>query len=106
MNHSRSTPDFPAWSHHLGPMKARFGAAGLRLRQVTLSQLETRLGRCLPGRLLAKPAAGPHSRARVYSLPRTFWGWLWQMLNHNASCREVVRQVQALCALQGGPRRG
>jgi len=28
---------------------------------------------------------------------------LWQLLNHNAPCREVVRQVQALCALQGRP---
>ena len=84
-------------------MKARLVATGSRLRQATLSQLETRLGNCLPGRLLAKPATGPHSRHRIYSLPRTFWGWLWQMLNHNASCREVVRQVQALYALQGGP---
>ena len=104
MKYSGTTSDFPAWSHRLGPMKARLAATGLRLRQTTLSQLETRLGSCLPGRLLAKPAAGPHSRNRIYSLPRTFWGWLWQMLNHNASCREVVRQVQALCALQSGPR--
>ncbi len=57
----------------------------------------------LPGSLLDKPAAGPHSRQRIYSLSRTFWGWLWQRLNGNASCREVVRQVQALCALHGGP---
>jgi len=103
MKHFRTTPDFPAWSHRLGPMKARLLTTGLRLRRATLSQLETRLGNCLPGRLLAKPAAGSHSRDRIYSLSRTFWGWLWQMLNHNASCREVVRQVQALCALQGGP---
>ena len=103
MKYANPTSDFPAWSHRLGPMKARFVATGLRLRQTTLSQIETRLGNCLPGRLLAKPAAGSHSRDRIYSLSRTFWGWLWQMLNHNASCREVVRQVQALCALQGGP---
>lgn len=84
-------------------MKARVAGAARPLRQATLAQLEVRLGRCLPARLLARPAAGPHSRERVYSLPRTFWGWLWQMLNHNAPCREVVRQVQALSALQGGP---
>lgn len=84
-------------------MKARLAAAGRSLHQATLAQLEARLGHCLPGGLLAKPAAGPHSRERIYSLPRTFWGWLWQMLNHNAPCREVVRQVQALSALQGGP---
>ena len=103
MKHCHATPDFPAWSHHLGPMKVRLVATGSRLRQATLSQLEARLGNSLPGRLLAKHATGPHSRNRIYSLPCTFWGWLWQMLNHNASCREVVRQVQALYALQGGP---
>lgn len=84
-------------------MKARLAQAARPLRQATLAQLEVRLGHCLPARLLARPAAGPHSRERVYSLPRTFWGWLWQMFNHNAPCREVVRQVQALSALQNGP---
>jgi Transposase DDE domain len=103
MQDSAATADFPAWSHRLGPMKARLAQAARPLRQATLAQLEARLGHCLPARLLAKPAAGPHSRERVYSLPRTFWGWLWQMLNHHAPCREVVRQVQALSALQSGP---
>jgi hypothetical protein len=84
-------------------MKAALTATRLRLRQLTLSQLEARLQTCLPSRLLEKPAAGSHSRERVYTLPRTFWAWLWQRLNDNASCREVVRQVQALCVLQGGP---
>lgn len=96
-----TTPDFPAWTHRLGPMKPQLAAAAHRLRYATLSHLEVRLGNYLPGRWLAKPAVGPHSRDRLYSLPRTFWGWVWQMLNHNAPCREVVRQVQALCALQG-----
>jgi hypothetical protein len=84
-------------------MKVRLADTRRQLRQATLAQLEVRLGNCLPGGLLAKPTAGPNSRERVYSLPRTFWGWLWQMLNHNAPCREVVRQVQALHLLQGGP---
>lgn len=98
-----ATAVFPAWSHRLGPMKVRLAEAVRPLQQATLAQIEVRLGHCLPARLLAKPATGPHSRERVYSLPRTFWGWLWQMLNHNAPCREVVRQVQALSTLQGGP---
>jgi hypothetical protein len=84
-------------------MKARLADAGRSFQQATLAQFEARLGHCLPGGLLAKPAAGPHSRERIYSLSRTFWGWLWQMLNHNAPCREAVRQVQALSALWGGP---
>jgi hypothetical protein len=101
MNRSGHTPFFPAWASHLNPMKARLATA--RWRQLTLTQLETRLGGFLPGTLLDPPAAGPHSRERIYSLSRTFWGWLWQRLNGNASCREVVRQVQALGVLQDGP---
>ena len=55
-------------------MKSKLAATSLRHR--TLCQLETRLGGFLPGSLLDKPAAGPHSRQRIYSLSRTFWGWL------------------------------
>ena len=103
MHDPRSTPVFPAWSHRLGPMKARLARSTVQFRQVTLAQLEARLGSFLPAGLLAKPAAGPHSRDRIYSLSRTFWAWVWQMLNHHAPCREVVRQMQALGALHGGP---
>lgn len=103
MHDSTTTADFPAWTHRLGPMKARLAQAGRVFHQATLAQLEARLGPCLPAGLLAKPEAGPHSRQRIFSLSRTFWGWLWQMLNHNAPCREAVRQVQALSALVSGP---
>ena len=95
----RRTPVFPAWIRHLAPMKPRRALAAPPDRPITLAQLETRLAPCLPAGLLDRPASGPHSRDRIYSLPRTFWSWLWQMLNHNAPCREVVRQVQALGAL-------
>ena len=69
MNHAGTTPSFPAWSHRLGPMKARLATARCPLRPATLAQLEVGLGHCLPGRLLAKPTAENHSRERVYSLP-------------------------------------
>jgi hypothetical protein len=103
MKPAAATPDFPAWTRYLAPMKARLADAGRHSRQATLTQLEWQLADCLPTGLLDKPAAGPLSRQRIYSLPRTFWAWLWQMLNHNAPCREVVRQVQALSVLHGGP---
>ena len=96
MQPNPTTPDFPAWYHRLGPMGARTRAVLNRVRPLTLTRLEERLAPCLPGELLQKPAAGDHSRDRIYSLPRTFWCWVWQMLNANAPCREVVRQVQAL----------
>ena len=98
-----ATPYFPAWHHRLGPMGARTRAALGRVRSLTLTRLEEHLAPCLPGQLLQKPVAGDHSRDRIYSLPRTFWCWVWQMLNANAPCREVVRQVQALFSLAGGP---
>jgi hypothetical protein len=47
---------------------------------------------------LDRAASGPHSRERVFSLRRTFWAFLWQVLNPGSPCREVVRQTQALLA--------
>jgi hypothetical protein len=45
---------------------------------------------------LAQAQTGANSRERLYSLRGTFWGFLWQMLHPATSCREVVRQMQAL----------
>jgi hypothetical protein len=103
MKPQHTTPDFPAWNHRLAPMGARTRNVLCGVRQLTLTRLEERLNPCLPGPLFQKPATGDHSRERIYSLPRTFWCWVWQMLNANAPCREVVRQVQALFTLRGGP---
>lgn len=102
MNNPPVTPDFPAWNHRLAPMGARTRSVLSGVRQLTLTRLEERLHSCLPDSLFQKPATGDHSRQRIYSLPRTFWCWIWQMLNANAPCREVVRQVQALFILRGG----
>ncbi len=93
------TPLFPAF-------RARLAALGRRsvptLRQATLAQLQQHLRDFLPPPLLAAEEAGPNSRERVFSLRLTFECFLWQMLQPKTSCREVVRQVQALFRLQGG----
>ena len=93
------TPFFPAF-------RARLAALGRRtvptLRQATLAQLQQHLRDFLPPPLLAAEEAGPNSRARVFSLRLTFECFLWQMLQPKTSCREVVRQVQALFRSQGG----
>jgi hypothetical protein len=68
-----------------------------------LAQIEERLGPALAPHTLQKPRSGGHSRERIFTLPRTFWCWIWQVLQGNTSCREVVRQVQALFALGGLP---
>ena len=96
------TPDFPQFIKSLAPMGRRALTQNLqRLRQATLSQIEERLGRFLPDGPLQKNKAKEHSRDRILPLNRTFWCWLWQILQGNTSCREVVRQVQMLFSLHG-----
>src|SRR6266478_7471367 len=89
------TPFFPA-------LRSRLAALGHRvqtLRQHSLCQLELLLGPFLPPGLLSQADEGPNSRDRVYSVRRTFFGFLYQVLKPDTSCREIVRQVQALFAL-------
>ena len=90
------TPFFPA----LRPRLANLGRRVLPLRQQSLCHLELLLSPCLPPGLLSQADEGPNSRERVFSLRRTFFGFLYQVLNPKCSCREIVRQVQALFALQ------
>ena len=92
------TPYFPAF-------RCRLAALGRRtlhtVRQATLVQLQQHLRDLLPTPLLCAEEDGPNSRERVFSLRLTFECFVWQMLKPNTSCREVVRQVQALLRLHG-----
>jgi hypothetical protein len=83
----------------LAPTGSRPQNTARAFRQATLSQIEQSLAPALPAQLLDPPVAGDHSRQRVFPLPRTFWCWIWQVFQANTSCREVVRQVQAMLAL-------
>ena len=99
-----STPCFPSWRAFLAPLGRRAAALLPSLRQATLTQIEERFAPALPPDLLPKPAKGAHSRERVYTLSRTVWCWIWQILQGHTACREAVRQVQALFALHAaGP---
>lgn len=93
-----NTPYFPA-------LRSRLAALGRRtaqnLRQTTMTQLQHHLRDLLPTPLLSSEEEGPNSRQRVFSLRLTFECFLWQMLKPETSCREVVRQVQALFRLNG-----
>src|SRR5206468_3271553 len=95
------TPYFPTLRSGLaalGPRTAR------HVRQATLAQLQQYLRDFLPAPLLSAEDEGPNSRERVFSLRLTFECFLWQLLKPKTSCREVVRQVQALFRLHGrGP---
>jgi hypothetical protein len=83
-------------------MGSRTSQAFQRVRAYTLCQLENCFGPWLPQSLFPKTAEKANSRDRHYTQWRTFWCALWQSLNPEASCREVVRQLQALFGLDGG----
>src|SRR5438105_1184372 len=99
------TPYFPS-------LRSRLAALGVRsvrtIRQVTFAQLQQQLRDLLPVPLLSSEDEGPNSRQRVFSLRLTFECFIWQMLKPKTSCREVVRQIQALFRLwgYGEPPRG
>ncbi|HZE21341.1 MAG TPA: transposase, partial [Desulfobaccales bacterium] len=94
------TPFFPA----LRPRLAALGRGVQNLRQQSLCHLELLLNPFLPPGLLSQADEGPNSRDRVFSVRRTFFGFLYQVLKPNTPCREIVRQIQALFALhEAGP---
>ena len=92
------TPDFPAFRSRLAALGRRTART---LRQATLTQLQEHLRALLPAPLLSATDEGANSRDRVFSLRFTCECFLWQMLKPKTSCREVVRQVQALLRLLG-----
>ncbi len=69
------------------------------LRQQSLLHLDQLFSRFLPPALLAQADEGLNSRERIFSVRRTFFGFLYQVLNPDCPCREIVRQIQALFAL-------
>ena len=59
--------------------------------------------RPFPAHWLSPTEAGPNSRERVYSLGRTFWTFLWQVLNPGSPCTEAVNKLIAWFASLGRP---
>lgn len=97
------TPFFPSWRPFLAPQGPHLPHAAQSLGRATLSGIEQSLAPALPADLLQKPASGAHSRHRIFFQARTFWCWIWQIFQGNTSCREVVRQLQALLSLLEEP---
>jgi len=86
------TPLLPQFRQRL----AALGRHTLGLRQHKPSHLDGLFQRLLPTYLLSSSDHGPGSRQRIFSTRRTFFGFLYQVLNPLCSCREMVRQFQAL----------
>jgi hypothetical protein len=98
------TPFFQAWRHRLAPLGSRTASTARHVRAYTLCHLESCFRRCVPAHLFPKASTKCNSRDRHYTRLRTFWCMMWQALNPEASGREVVRQLQALFGLDGGPK--
>jgi hypothetical protein len=97
------TPFFPAWRARFSRRPATvFAATVASLHRCTLDQLEARFAPLLAGLTPVAPASAT-ARERPYSVRRTWWCFLWQMLGGNVSCRAVVRQLQAMFVLEGRP---
>jgi hypothetical protein len=95
-----NTPFFPAFR----PRLSALGARVQRLRRQNLLDLDLLLGPWLPPGLPSQSDEGANSRERIYTVRRTFFGFLYQVLNPQCPCREIVRQIQALFALHAdGP---
>ena len=89
------TPFFPEFRSWL----AALGRRTQRPRQYCLMRLEQLFGRLIPPGLLAQADEGANSRDRIYSVRRTFWGFLYQVLNPGCPCRRIVRQIRAFFRL-------
>lgn len=96
-------PDTPCFSQWRAWWRA-LAVRGAAVQACTLCELESWCGEMLPPALFPKAPAKLNSRERIYTPRRTFFCLLWQCLQPAASGREVVRQLQALFQLQGGPR--
>jgi hypothetical protein len=94
-----TTPDFPDWAggfaHQL--RKLRSTAAP------TLHQFELLFALWIPHWRLSQQDEGNHSRNRRWNLRLVFWTFLWQVAQAGASCREAIRQAQALCQIASRP---
>jgi hypothetical protein len=94
-----TTPDFPLWSGGFAAQVKRLRASlGPALHQFELCFNPW----VLPWRL-SQQDQGEHSRNRRWNLRLTFWTFLWQVAQAGASCREAIRQAQALCGAAGRP---
>ena len=69
----------------------------------SLHQFQALFGSWLPPGCLAQADEGPHSRQRQWPLRLVFWTFCWQIAQAGTSCREAIRQAQALCLAQGQP---
>jgi Transposase DDE domain len=94
---SMTTPDFTPWT---GAFACQLQHARRRAAS-TVHQMELLFGPWIAHWLLAQQDQGCHSRNRHWNLRLVFWTFLWQIAQAGSSCREAIRQAQALCQASG-----
>jgi len=87
------TPEFFPWAGSFAQQMKRLRCSSAS----TLHQMELLFSPWLPHWRLAQQDEGPHSRLRLWDLRLVFWTFLWQVAQVGSSCREAIRQAQALC---------
>ena len=87
------TPFFPAFA----PLFANSVKTIRASAATTLHQFEALFGAWMPPGSLSQADEGPHSRQRDWPFRLVFWTFCWQVAQAGASCREAIRQAQALC---------
>jgi hypothetical protein len=91
------TPDFTPWAGTFARQLQTWRSTSA----ATLHQFELLLGPWIAHWRLAQQDEGAHSRQRLWNLRLVFWTFLWQVAQAGASCREAIRQAQALCQSSG-----
>ena len=91
------TPFFPSWRAQLGALRP----TRQRLAAKPLPAIQKLFASWIAPAALAQEDDGLNSRDRIFSIRLTFWAFLGQILNPASSCREAVRQIQALFCLHG-----
>jgi hypothetical protein len=92
-----TTPFFSPWAGSFTHQLQRLRCA----TAPTLHQFELLFSPWIAHWRLVQQDQGSHSRDRCWNLRLVFWTFLWQIAQAGCSCREAIRQAQALCRNAG-----
>jgi hypothetical protein len=74
-----------------------------QLKEKSFFELGECFSRFIPSKPLRPSDSGASSRRRLFSKENTFWAFFSQVLDADGGCQEVVRKLQAFCAMRSKP---
>lgn len=86
------TPCFPQWRARIASFRNQLQS----LPRQSLSDMQALFAPLLPHPRLQPSPSGPNSRQRIFSLPVTFWLFLWQSFQPDGTCRSAVQHLRTL----------